>query len=209
MILPETATAAVLFIGDQILHVSRNENGEIHKFISSESLREAVSRLPIDSGWTSQNVRRWGVSRGVPWFVSFHEPKVRRAFAGRKRIRVPCPPIVFAGKGRTYFIFAAKEVFSPGMMLYRLPFPNVYNDGKICFGANRMVEAKAKNEPKMWRLFWDAPFTTHMMSTDGLVRMSNKGMKKYPLGRLKDRLATVEQLVEELKGESNAPDGFA
>lgn len=207
MILPETATAAVFFIGDQILHVSRGEKGETHKYISSEALREAVGKLPIDSGWIPGNVRRQGIDKGIPWFVSFHEAKERRAFIKRTRIRIPCPPIVFAGKGNNYYIYAVTEkVFSPRMILYRLPLPNVHRNGNICYGGNSVAVARAQNEPRMWRLFWDAPFTHDLAPIEELVELSKQGHAEYPMETLTERLGGLEQLVRELKGGGDEPD---
>jgi hypothetical protein len=204
MILPESATSAVFFAGDQILFVARTPKGETQKFISNESLRKAVGAMPVDSGWLPESVKREGVTDGQPWFISFHERKIRRVYIGEKAIRIPCPGLVFVGKGRKYFLFAAREkTFSDKMKVYTASYPNLHPDQEICFGRNRVLEAYPANEPKMWRLFWDAPFTGDIKNTYSLVHLAKEGLGEYPTERLKEKRGTINDLVDALKGETS------
>jgi hypothetical protein len=202
MILPPMASAGVLFISDQIMHVCRKGKGETTKFISGDELRKAVSQLAVDSGWMPANVRRYGITGGDPWFIAFHDAKIRRAYVGTRKIQIPCPPLVFVGWGKTYYLFTAKEKeFKKGMDLFVANYPNIHPRNNICWGGNTVMEALPANEESMWRLFWEAPFTNDLQGTESLIRLAKKGWKEFPLEKLKQKVGTVDDLAEQLKGE--------
>jgi hypothetical protein len=51
---------------------------------------------------------------------------------------VPSPPLIFLGHERDYRARAMslkKGYPSPSSPLFHAPFPNVYEDGRICFGS--------------------------------------------------------------------------
>ena len=87
--------------------------------------------------------------------------------------KLPLPALVFAGVnsavsteggGTTYYIWALQEEqFHPSAKLWHAPFPNVYPDGRICFGDVRVPEVSWKTIDKSWQLFLESRFTTSMI----------------------------------------------
>jgi hypothetical protein len=175
----------LLFEGQYLLHY-REENAtgtearagaEKFKFISPEAVRLAFSNSPLDSGWLGKGIYRWGAVREGNWLVKFIPPKADYQLELRlpqttgqttpelsSLVEVALPGLILVGLGQTYYLWAIKETeFSPQAHLYAAPLPNLYPDGKICWGQNQPPPASAQSIETAWQLFISSEFTDHLI----------------------------------------------
>ena len=67
--------AVLYFIGDQLLFEHRTTDGAIvRKCISPHTARQAFTHEPLDSGWLSPRVVRWGHNHVGPWCLQRYDP---------------------------------------------------------------------------------------------------------------------------------------
>lgn len=215
----EGETQALLAIlRDGFLLVARDERGStVTKTLAPGAIRTAFNAQPIDSGWLPPNVLRYGNSPKGEWMLGWYPPDIYQvSFDGRKRpLPVPMPALVFFGQGGSYYLWALKEkTFAPDAALWNAPVPNVNGMGLICWGANTHPPVTGKEFPRLWQLFWDAPFTNNWSNgksakhkeniTPLLVELGRTGKRVYPnsdLQPLQHRIlsasrVTITQMVD-------------
>ncbi len=133
------------------------------KPISLAALRHACLQLPTDSGWLPPRLVRTGETAAGPFAVLWIPPAVHPlVLAGDPTpARVPLPGLVLCGLGAIYRVWAtAGPTFAPDALLAHAPLPNVYADGRICWGANQPPLAAPAALPTAARLFLaETPFT--------------------------------------------------
>jgi hypothetical protein len=188
MVNPETVVGQLLFLeSEQLLFGYRNRNRVEHwKYLSTETLRQAFSRLPVDTAWLPPGLVRWGIRDGREWAVQFIPPgtyplilKVEQtpartqeartqenrtveARTAERQIQVPLPGLVLVGSGTNYYIWAVKDKsFDPAGKLYQAPLPNLGGNGLVCYGSNRVPEASTTTMREAWQLFIQSPFNGH------------------------------------------------
>lgn len=165
------AQCALYFLDAQLLYV-KAEDGVLHsKFISTEGAREAFSYEAFDSHWLPPRIRRWGHQAQGRWAVQFTSPanyeiELPAHPTGPEEMRAPLrlrlnlPGLVFMGMRNIYRLWAiAESEFDPHALIYHAPLPNIYSDGRICFGANTPPEVVAPNLDQAWDLFLRSPYT--------------------------------------------------
>ncbi len=152
----------------------RDGDGILTKAVSPETIRTAFLNEPIDSGWLTPEVRRWGHTPAGQFAVMFipaqkHTLRITNLSKahsknGRVRIEVPLPALVFAGLGDKYALWAvAEDLPTPKARVYRAPLPNVDANGRICWGNNTPPLAAPDTLAQAWKLFITSPFNNHMM----------------------------------------------
>jgi hypothetical protein len=145
---------------------------KIEKLISYEALREAASRIPVESGWLPAEVVRWGHGgRLGEWVVAWIAParyvlELTEGVPGpdEKVIRVtaPLPGLVLLGGGTDYWIWAQKaERLEVHHELFRCPLPNVMQDAKICWGEVKPPIASPRSIMKAFDVFIKSTFNNH------------------------------------------------
>ncbi len=198
--------AALLFVGDQYLFRHKGKEGEIsYKFVSPASVRAAFSNETIDTGWLS-GVKRWGIGKRGEWSVVF-VPAVRRKLLladhkSETEIEFPLPALVFLVYGDDLYVWAVKKEFDPAARAWKAPFPNVYNDGKVCLGGNSIRGSSALGAIE---IFWNSPFNRdlasgHSHSFPNDVRemwrvVAEQNCKRYPSKDLVSAGGTVNEVV--------------
>ncbi len=205
--------AALLFIGDQFLFRSRTHEGEVsYKFVSPASVRAAFSNETIDTGWLS-GVKRWGIGRRGEWSVVFIPAGRRKLLltglpgrqAGHKsetEIELPLPALVFLVYGDELYVWAVKKEFDPAARAWKAPFPNVYNDGKVCLGGNSI---RGRSALEAIEVYWTSAFngdlaSGHSHSFPNDVRemwrvVAERDCKRYPSTDLVSAGGTVNEVV--------------
>lgn len=120
---------------------------------------------------------------------------------------VPCPPLVFAGRGTAYHVYALGADGWPDARarLYQAPFPNVHTGGNICAGnvqfpacAPDIIHAAAK-------LFFESGFSQHLRNAKSRTHEHNvlalyrglAGAESYPLDDLIGLDKRLGDLVKE------------
>jgi hypothetical protein len=128
-------------------------------------------------------------------------------------ITIPVPRTVLAGSGSLYYLWAlANKRFDSEAEAFRAPFPNVYPDGRICWGTgNPVPEADAGNARAVWELFFKTPFNQDLAQgksgefpVDCREQLRNlSGKNTYPARDLVPTRQEIGELVGELLGVEN------
>lgn len=229
--------AELLFLDGQLVYHWRDPQekggGEHFKFVSPQEATRAFQQQSVDTGWLPAGLLRWGSQPQGNWFVRAVPPgyhtltltmlnqELFKALGTIKKevvqVNVPMPLLLFAGVGTTYYVWAQQgQQPDPKGPLYLAPLPNLYAEGKICFGANNKVpEASWETIEATWRLFIEeAPFNADLVRGKSvefegdirkrLVELSNaKTVQVYPVADLvgqpavRDRgMITLDQAIE-------------
>jgi len=174
---------------------------EVFRGTSTTRLGKAFGALAVDSGWLPPGVCRWGRRSEGDWMVRYYPPAHYSLqfgdpqYAGSFRLDVPLPGIVFAGFNTTYYVWAIKDsTCTPQTPLFAAPLPNVFYDGRICYGSNTppAVSAEAWSTiDTAWQLFMTSPFIGDLASgksrahpadvRTALVHVAQSTSSQYPL----------------------------
>lgn len=144
------------------------------RLIPWAALREAALGIPIDSGWLSPQVVRWGTGRLAQWTVAFIPPgphliELTKGTPGvdetADRITVPLPGMIIFGIALQYWVWALKtDAFNPHEPLYRAPLPNVMADASVCWGMLKPARPTPAGILSVWELFIKSTFNNHACS---------------------------------------------
>lgn len=130
--------ATIAIYDDVTLLARRTALGAWRQYpVSPDALAETLSRRPQASGLLPRDTLGTGRVAGVPFLVTYVPPGVRTLRTPQRDYRIPLPPLVWAGCGEDYRLFAlAAEDYpaSHDLSLQKAPFPNCYADGRICWG---------------------------------------------------------------------------
>jgi hypothetical protein len=162
---------ALYFLEGQFAFQCKDERGaETLKFVSPEAVQQAFAELPVDSGWLGSGIVRWGHGRsgefavmlvpaGIHRLTLTGEKEGRAGSSGAATVAVPFPPLVFAGCGRRYWVWALKnETTADTSPVFHAPLPNVDFSGGICYGSNLPPAASLTTIHLAWHLFIRTPF---------------------------------------------------
>lgn len=185
-----------------------------YKCLSPETLQRAFHIERIDTGWLPNSVVRCGSNTAGEWAVLFMPPiqqtlKLQETGA----VQVPLPGMVMVGVDSDYRIWAVStKQFEPDATGYHAPLPNVYENGRICWGTNYPPIASPQNITKAWDLFISSPFNgdlvygksrcQHSDIRQQLIALSKRRRKAYPINDLMParrgyRHPAIAELVEE------------
>lgn len=176
--------AELLFLEGQLVYHWRDPEekggGEHFKFVSLQQASRAFQQQSVDTGWLPSGLVRWGSTTAGSWLVKFippgyhtltlttldeaHFKELGEVKKNLVQIRVPLPAMIFAGTGDKYYVWALKgKLPDPEGKLYHAPLPNLYSDGKVCFGQNNPPPVSWETLDKTWKLFIeDAPFNADL-----------------------------------------------
>lgn len=177
--------------------LTRRVNGAWRSYpVAPEGVAQALAGLPLFSGLLPPDTLGWGMAHGEAFYVRYLPPRpvdLAVELSGSRRIfRFQTPPLVWAGRGTDYLLWALAVPERPtrdDVLLYRAPFPNSYESGAICWGsADRPPVAAAETMEAALGCFMGSNFSMHV---------DNEKSRKYP--------ATVVALWKELKPETPYP----
>lgn len=133
---------------DAVYLTRRDGHGWMSYPIKAEDLAAALGQIPTNSGLLPPHTIGTGTVSGQRFYVLHIAPRsAALRITGRKR---PCviqtPPLIWAGCGQDYRIFALNTCDAPQAQsdLYHAPFPNTYDSGSICWGS---TEARGEAAP--------------------------------------------------------------
>jgi PRTRC genetic system protein B len=143
------------------------------------SIVEALGRVSIDSGLLPDNVLFWQRREGQERLGVWLPPQVwRLRVEPTTRVNrvIPLPGLVFAGRGKSYGLWALADDNRPGLdtPLYNAPCPNVSENG-VCTGNVEFPEAGAATIRAAVEAFFESGFNNHL---------DNGKSKKHPAGIL-------------------------
>jgi len=170
----------------QYLFTAADHTGAVHeKLVSASAVREAFTKIKIDSGWIAPEVRRWGTGKDGDWAVMYLPPQMHtleliseapEAKGGVVHISTPLPGMVMFGMGVDYYLWAVKsEELEPYKEIYRAPLPNVEPDGGICFGTHQPPRCTSTSIKQAWKVFITTPFNNHRC--DGKSKRSSEDVR--------------------------------
>lgn len=193
--------AELLFVAGQYLFHSHQDGADHYKFLAPEAVRAAFATLPIDTGWLDPSIQRWGTGADGPWVGAWHPPAVTPLAVILEHptrptsLRVPLPGLVLVGHATRYYLCAtATSVFDPQAALYRAPLPNVYPDGRICWGTATPPPPGTATIRTAWEVFCGSVFNGDLCSDKSRAQRSDvraqlqalaaAGAETYPPGDL-------------------------
>ncbi len=176
------------------------------KIVSAMDVAHALAReLSYSSGLLPSNTLWWANTKEGPVFALWEEPKKRklalqeRANQPPKRFNIPLPGLVFlCMPGKVPWVFAMKKrPTKPSDIVYRAPFCNVFENGRVCQGSHKFPKSPTEVPESFLRSFFSPTADLRNRSAqfeENIVHMWEflEGKKTYPLddlvkhGRLKD-----------------------
>lgn len=172
--------------GQALLRCVSESGATVERFISMESVKQAATKIPTDSGWLAPEIVRWGTGGKGEWVIAFippqrHPIEVTNGIPGEsevfERITVPLPGIILFGNIFKYFLWAQKtDQCDPHHFLYRVPLPNVYSDGEICWGLIKPPQANPRTIMNAWKMFITSTFNNHM--TNGKAKSQREDVRE-------------------------------
>jgi hypothetical protein len=201
------------FLEADYLFRYKGKSGMQTKFLTSGDLAAAFSQTEQDTGWLPAGVVRCGDSPKGKWFVySAPAQKVETLLEeDGKPVSFPIPRTILMGIGSTYYFWVSKSRhFSADEQVCRAPFPNVYEDGHICWGSNTPAAAAPGIARKVWELFFATPFNAHLATGKSktekndvravLHKLAEDNARVYPLHDLVETGSRIKDLVVSIKG---------
>jgi hypothetical protein len=139
MVIDQQPVVQIGIFEDAIYLTRRQGHGWVSYPISPEDLSAALSKLPTSLGLLPPNTLGTGTINGQRFYVLSILPRsAALRIAGLKRLHtIQTPPLIWAGCGQDYRIFALNTREPPRLHseLYHAPFPNTYDLGSICWGS--------------------------------------------------------------------------
>lgn len=211
---PPPSTQAALYITPgQYVFQHEDGDGFKSKCLSPAQARAAFASEPVDTGWLPEGAVRWGICSAGVFMVGLYPAGVRSLFVefkrGVRKLKVPMPPLVFCGVGKSYYVWAVKSPATVvNSLLCHAPLPNVNSLGLICFGSNAHPDVAEKNGyARSWEMFWQAPFTDHHDDhrargyedvRDLLAKLHRERATAFPAGALIQTDTTLDAAVKRL-----------
>jgi len=196
--------AEILIYDDCVLLGRRDSAGRWRSYpISPDALAQVLARVPISLGLLPMGTIGAGRLNGQPFLVRYVPPATARLQTPDRTYQIPLPPLVWAGCGNDYRVFALAPVnnrIGPAMPLYLAPFPNCYGDGRICWGNVRDVaSASGATLDTVLKLFLeDSQFNLHLAGDKS---------KAYPVSVLAAWAALEESETETYPLDDLVPAG--
>lgn len=116
--------------------------------VEPEALATVLADVPRASGLLPQNTLGDGHARGTPFYVLYVPARRATLRMEQQDYPIPLPPLIWAGCGQDYRIWALGTPDYPDdtrLPLFKAPFPNTYDDGHICWGS---TDARPVATPK-------------------------------------------------------------
>ena len=146
----------------------------------------------FDHNFIPQNVvyySVYGMYPEVAWVVKGdYKPYYQK---GKKERMLYYPNILFFMKENQLYLYALKTTnVTPDTMLYRLPFPNIYQDNNLCWGNIKRERVYSESINTIMRnlenVFFSSQFTTELMRNDKKFHAGLFNQKKpFPKKMLK------------------------
>lgn len=216
---PPDSAGALYFLPGQFLFVRRENGREVAKALSSEQIARAFREYRTDTGWVERRILRYREQPEANYLLSYEPARTRTIFVEAengevREISVPLPTLILFGRGREFYLWAAKgRSVSPKSCLSLAPLPNLGGDwqGKICFGKNEVPECRADGVDRVWNLIFDAPFNADHAGGKCrsepkdvrrmLFALAERKAQKFPAKELLETNTTIEQLWARATGD--------
>lgn len=204
--------ARLLFLrSDELLFQWNDETNNLQsKLIAHQDARIAFARLEEDTGWLPAGVVRCGRNPRGAWAVYVAPPQVMNILTDQHEVlTIPIPMSLFVGWGHRYYLFALRgKAFDAHGPVYRAPYPNVYDNGRVCWGNHKVPSVTVLNIKQTWGFFFATAFNAHIASgktrthpenaLDLLRELSAARKKSFPARELIQQAGSVDACIEGL-----------
>ena len=204
--------ARLLFLrSDELLFQWNDETNNLQsKLIAHQDARIAFAKLEEDTGWLPDGVVRCGRNARGAWAVYVARPQVMNISTDQNEaLTIPIPMSLFVGWGHRYYLFALRgKAFDANAPVYRAPYPNVYDNGRVCWGSHKVPLVTVFNIQQTWALFFATAFNAHISSgktrthSDNalnlLRELSAARRKFFPARELIQQAGSVDACIEGL-----------
>ena len=163
-----------------------------------------------DSGWLPQGVIRTGRNIRGDWVVYIAPPQSIEIMTNQgEKLTIPIPISLFLGWDHRYYLWSLQgKAFNPSLTVFKAPYPNVYENGRICWGSHRPPKVTVYNIQDTWKLFFGTVFNNHIASNktksysqnalDLLRRLSEAKKKTFPANELMWASQSVDACIENI-----------
>lgn len=199
--LPEGAEAALYFFEGQYQFVTRSDRREQVKFLGPQAVRSAFTSERVDTGWIRPEIVRTGSVSSGPFAVAFFTARKREIVVAPPAdepfvLTVPVPPLVAIGSGAGLSLFAVREnTFDPNAKPHYAPFPNLFADARVCWGANAAPPVDHARIVAAVDLFFSSAFNLNEAARRSRAYPANVVEQLRQLARRRARTYPVDDLV--------------
>lgn len=180
---------------------------------------QLATNIRLETGLLSPNTI-YIAQEGVQKIIVEHRPRKKTAIfleGSDTPVIVPLPDLLLfrrsSEKGQPeYRVYAVKgRPADLEARLFHAPFPNVYDDGRVCWGSVQKLQAQNLSGTTLdedWKIFLGTPFGNHAVSrkskshSDDIRKkymdMEQKKSRVYPKSDLLPTRRTVQEVIEEL-----------
>ena len=193
--------ARLLFLrSDELLFQWNDETNNLQsKLIAHQDARIAFAKMEDDTGWLPDGVRRVGRNSRGAWVVYVAPPQVMNISTDQNEsLTIPIPMSLFVGWEHRYYLFALRgKTFDVDGPVYRAPYPNVYENGRICWGSHKVPVVTPDNIRQTWQFFFATTFNEHIASGKTKTHSDNALDLLRELSAARKRSFPVKELVQQ------------
>jgi len=193
--------ARLLFLrSDELLFQWNDETNNLQsKLIAHQDARIAFAKMEDDTGWLPDGVLRVGRNSRGAWVVYVAPPKVINISTDQNEsLKIPIPMSLFVGWEHRYYLFALRgKMFDVDGAVYRAPYPNVYENGRICWGSHKVPVVTPDNIRQTWQFFFATTFNEHIASGKTKTHSDNALDLLRKLSAARKRIFPVKELVQQ------------
>jgi PRTRC genetic system protein B len=131
------APLAQLHIYESLVLLTRRDGASWRQYpVSPDEIAQLLGRLPVASGMLPPHTLGTGMIQGAPFYVVYIPARRARIQTTARLYDIPLPPLIWCGHKHEYRIWALATPDEPArdVPLCKAPFPNCYDDGRICWG---------------------------------------------------------------------------
>jgi len=196
---------------NELMFVYRKDDVVHSKLISIQDARIAFDQHGgEDSGWLYEGVLRAGRNVRGDWVVYVAQPQIVEIVTDHnEKLIIPLPMSLFLGWDHRYYLWSLQgRKFEPSLPVFKAPYPNVYDNGRICWGSHRPAKVTPSNIKSTWTLFFGTVFNNHIAShktksyaanvLDLLRKLSVAKKKTFPADELVWTSRSVDACLENI-----------
>lgn len=207
------ALASISFLKSRELMFTWQQDDKLQsKLITNEAAFLAFKEgHQQDTGWLPAGVLRAGSNARGEWVVYAARAQMIDIVTDKgEKLKVPIPATLFMGWGSRYYLWALpNKKFDRKLPVYKAPFPNIYDNGRICWGSHKVPKVSANNIERIWQMFFGTVFNEHIATKkcrsypdnvlDLLRRLSHEEATTFPIKELaKADFISVDLCIDRL-----------
>ena len=198
-LLAEDTAASLHFLkSNELMFVYRKDDAVHSKLVSLKDARIAFDQHGgEDTGWLPEGVIRAGRNIRGDWVVYVAPPQAVEIRTDQdEHLDIPIPMSLFLGWEHRYYLWSLKgKRFAPSLEVFKAPYPNVYENGRICWGSHKPPKVTPANIHRVWQFFFGTVFNNHITSNKTKSHQANALDLLRELAETKKRRFPKDELV--------------